>query len=401
MPINIKDMKGTDYIKTFFKDWWMVFANELKMIFSDKGVITIFFVATLLYPLLYNTLYHGGTVDDMPIAVVDLADSYSSRSLVRSLDATRELKVQVKCASMAEAEELMASRKVHGIVLVPKEYDELRTRGESAHISTYADMSAMLYYKTLTMGVNHVTLDIINSGSLEPLRYTENIPYDRNMTYTLFFIPAVLMVVIQQALFYGSSMLIGTQRENNRSFSSLPSHLSGRGMNRVLLGRGAAYYLIFAITSMYVAFLVPAMFSLPQRGSFWQILLLLFFYLNACIAFTFTWSNLIWKRETVFLLLLFFSPICLFLTGFSWPVSQAPVFWQWFSYLFPSTFGARAFINMNAAGADISMVSEEIGILTIQTMGYYFTAAIFMGIENKVLKHKGTEVSIPGPVELK
>lgn len=383
-------MKGIkQYIKDFFKDWWLVCGNELRMIFSDKGVITIFFVATLLYPLLYNALYYGGTVDDMAIAVVDESDSYSSRDFVRSLDATRELKVAVKCADMSEAEQLMVERKVHGIVFIPRDFDAKRAYGETANISTYADMSAMLYYKTLTMGVNNVTLDLMHNEKLEPLTYSSNLPYDRNMTYTLFFIPAVLMVIIQQTMFYGGAMLIGTQRENNRSFCSLPSRLHGRGLNRVLIGRGSAYYLIYAITSVYIAVLIPSMFSLPQRGSFWQILLLLFFYLNACITFTFTWSNLIWKRETVFLLLLFFSPICLFFTGFSWPVSQAPWFWQWFSYIFPSTFGARAFINMNAVGADISSVSNEITALTVQTLCYYFIAAVMMSVENRIWKYRG------------
>lgn len=257
-------MKGIkQYIKDFFGDWWLVFGNELRMIFSDKGVITIFFVATLLYPLLYNALYHGGTVDDMAIAVVDQSNSYSSRDFVRSLDATRELEVAVKCADMSEAEQLMSERKVHGIVFIPRDFDAKRAYGETANISTYADMSAMLYYKTLTMGVNNVTLDLMHNEKLEPLKYSSNLPYDRNMTYTLFFIPAVLMVIIQQTMFYGGAMLIGTQRENNRSFCSLPSRLHGRGLNRVLIGRGSAYYLIYAITSVYIAVLIP----LPQNNS--------------------------------------------------------------------------------------------------------------------------------------
>ena len=76
--------------------------NELKMIFSDNGVLVVFFLAGLAYPIIYNLIYSNGSIDDMPIAVVDMSESAESREFIRKLDATREVEVVSRCTDIYE-----------------------------------------------------------------------------------------------------------------------------------------------------------------------------------------------------------------------------------------------------------------------------------------------------------
>ena len=206
----------------------LIFSRELRHIFSDGGVMVIFFLAGLVYPLLYGIIYHNGTVDDMPVAVIDASGSAAGREFIRKLDATRELAVTRSCPAIAEAEKLMQEREVHGIVLIPEDFDLCLAEGRQAHVSTYADMSSFLYYKNLSMGVNNVMLDSMREMSLlpQPVLYEASIPYNRTFSYTLFFLSAVLLIVIQQTMFYGISMLTGTMRDDNLSFSVVPFMLN-------------------------------------------------------------------------------------------------------------------------------------------------------------------------------
>ncbi len=81
-------------------------------------------------------------------------------------------------------------------------------------------MSGFLYYKNLTMAASQVMLsemhDIQTSrfslqdtadsrypSSVQPLKYEENMPYNRNFSYSIFFLSAVLLIVVQQTMFYG------------------------------------------------------------------------------------------------------------------------------------------------------------------------------------------------------
>jgi ABC-2 type transport system permease protein len=198
------------------------------------------------------------------------------------------------------------------------------------------------------------------------------------------------MLIIQQVMFYGMGMSVGTMREENRSFASLPDTLTGRGVGRVVLGRGAVYWLLFMIIGIYVCSVVPAMFGFPQRGRFQDILILLALFVTVCIFFSMTWTTLVTRRESAFLLFLFMSPVCVFLTGFSWPTTAFPGFWKLFSYLFPSTFGCQAFINLNTAGAPLQVVAPQLCALCIQGVVYYILACAAVYVENFVSKKSGT-----------
>ncbi|MBQ6015852.1 MAG: ABC transporter permease [Bacteroidales bacterium] len=383
-----------------------IFNLELRNILHDGGVMIIFIAAGFLYPILYNYVYKNGILEDSPVAVVDNADCSDSRRMIREMDATREIDIAYECVSMEEAKELLRTRKVNGIIYFPGDFGQRLAYRETATFSIYADMSSFLYYKNVLMGSNFVMLHEVNNIKLERFRadgltdaqadqsvntvlYDDINPYNRAFSYSIFLISAILMLIVQQVMFYGMSMSVGTMREENRSFATLPDHLKGRGVGRVVLGRGAVYWLIFMIIGIYVTCIVPAMFHFPQRGSFQDILVLLALFVTVCVFFCMSWSTLVTRRESAFILFLFMSPVCVFLTGFSWPTTAFPEFWKYFSYIFPSTFGCQAFINLNTAGANLEIVAPQLRALCLQGAVYFVLACVSVYVENFVIKHRG------------
>ena len=382
-----------------------IFNLELRNILHDGGVMIIFIAAGFLYPILYNYVYKNGILEDSPVAVVDNADCSDSRRMIREMDATREIDIAYECVSMEEAKELLRTRKVNGIIYFPGDFGQRLAHRETATFSIYADMSSFLYYKNVLMGSNFVMLHEVNNIKLERFRadgltdaqadqsvntvlYDDINPYNRAFSYSIFLISAILMLIIQQVMFYGMSMSVGTMREENRSFATLPDHLKGRGVGRVVLGRGAVYWLLFMIIGIYVTCIVPAMFHFPQRGSFQDILVLLALFVTVCVFFCMSWSTLVTRRESAFILFLFMSPVCVFLTGFSWPTTAFPEFWKYFSYIFPSTFGCQAFINLNTAGANLEIVAPQLRALCLQGAVYFVLACVSVYVENFVIKHR-------------
>ena len=385
-------------LKKWFGDAVLICRRELKRIVTDGGVMLIFCVAGLGYPLLYNCIYHNGILEDTPVAVVDESRSVHSRRYIRKVDATRELRVARKCATMAEAEELMRQRKVKGVIYFPEEFgrdiDECRT----ATLSIYADMSSFLYYKNLMLGANFVMLDEMQqikierysqggmtdqeiSQLIEAIPYDENNPYNRTFSYTIFFLSAALMLIIQQVMFYGMILRTGTSREEGNYYFR-----NRRGTGRIVLGRGLVYWLLFMVTGVYIAYLVPALFGFPQRGEFFSILALLALYVLSCVFFATFWSSFFHRRETVLVTLLFISPIAMFLTGFSWPVTAFPKFWRLFSYIFPSSFACPAFMDLNTAGCSLDQVGGLMRALAIQAAVYFSLDLIAGWIEGRRVK---------------
>jgi ABC-2 type transport system permease protein len=401
----------TNYVKAWFQDALGIFNHELRNILQDGGVMIIFVVAGFLYPILYNFVYKNGILEETPIAVVDDAACADSRRLIREMDATREISIARRCADMEEAKDLFQKRKVNGIIYFPSDFGDRLAARETATFSIYADMSSFLYYKNLLMGSEFVMLHEINAikvermcldgltdaqadASVRAVRYEDVNPYNRAFSYSIFLISAILLLIIQQVMFYGMSMSVGTMREENRSFASLPDTYTGHGVGRVVLGRGAVYWLIFMTIGIYVACIVPALFGFPQRGRFGDILLLLTIFVTVCVFFSMTWTTLVTRRESAFLLFLFMSPICVFLTGFSWPTTAFPGFWKVFSWLFPSTFGCQAFINLNTAGAGLEVVVPQLQALCLQGAIYFILACGAIYVENFVLKYRAASQKV-------
>ena len=385
------------YFGQWIRDTYRIFVEELRMVVRDSGVMLIFCFAGLVYPLLYNWIYGYGVVDEMPVAVVDNSQGSYSRRYIREVDATREVAIACDCVSLAEAQELMQRQQVHGIIYIPADFDEKLNRMEQATVSTYADMSTFLYYKDLTVATNKVMLDEVHTIQaeryaaagytgqdatqlIEPVQYDEYLQYNPAISFTMFFVYMAMMMILQQVMFYGSSTLAGTLREEGRSFTR---HATGGGMGRIVLGRGFAYYLIFIVLGVYGTLLVPTLFHLPLHCDWTAMLVLLLFYVADIIFFSFTWSSAITKRETVLVLLLFVTPIAVFLTGFTWPVSQFPYLWKVLSYVFPSTFGCRAYMTLSMTGS-LEAIAPEIRALTIQTGVYFLLASLAARVENRI-----------------
>lgn len=385
------------YLGQWIRDTFKIFADELGMVVHDNGVMLIFCFAGLVYPLLYNWIYGYGVVDEMPVAVVDNSQGSYSRRYIREVDAAREVAIAYDCVSLAEARELMEQQKVHGIIYIPSDFDEKLNLMEQATVSTYADMSTFLYYKDLTVATNKVMLDEVHkiqaeryaaagytgqdaTQLIEPVQYDEYLQYNPAISFTMFFVYMAMMMILQQVMFYGSSTLAGTLREEGRSFTQ---QATGGGMGRIVLGRGFAYYLIFIVLGVYGTLLVPTLFHLPLHCDWTAVLVLLLFYVADIIFFSFTWSSAITKRETVLVLLLFVTPIAVFLTGFTWPESQFPYLWKVLSYVFPSTFGCRAYMTLCMSGS-LEAIAPEIRALTIQTGIYFLLASLAARVENRI-----------------
>ena len=132
--------------------------------------------------------------------------------------------------------------------------------------------------------------------------------------------------------------------------------------------------MIYAVMGAWLTAAVPRLFHFPQLATWQSLLTIMLPYVLACIFFGMVVSCLVKYRENVMLIMVFASVPMLFLTGVSWPQSNIPSWLQGVSWLFPSTFGARAYVRMNSMGATLYDVLTEYRILWIQTGAYFLLA---------------------------
>lgn len=367
------------------------FVTELQRIFRDPGVVVIFIVATLAYPLIYKALYWNEQINDVPVAVVDLSNSPQSREFLHRWNASPDIKLTHSCTSMAEAEQLLRDQKVHGIIYFPRDFaKQLADPLGQAHISLFCDMSSFLYMKAIYLSCNQVMLESMRNIQID--RYeqmgmdkefawslVQDAPYHETALFTptggygSFLIPAVLVLILHQTLFFGICMLGGTAREENEESYTFTS----------LIGRaGACFLTYFGLAAILLGFF-PRLFGIPHIGAIDDILLLIVPYLLAIIFFSLCVSVFIRNRESGLVLLISTSLIFLFMAGISWPKEMIPDAWRYLSYFIPYTWGAHAFIHVNSMGATLSQVTREFIALWVLTGAYGVMACVLFYIRKE------------------
>ena len=370
------------------KDLLDVAGKELRKTVSDVGVLVFFIIVPLLYPLLYAYLYGGEVVREVPVVVVDDCRSTTSREFLRKSDATPDLKIISYCADMEEARNVVHNHKAYGIIQIPSEFDRTLAEGRQATINLYCDMSGLLYYKALLSGCTMVSLDMNRdiqmvrlSGMSDREKEVMTMPIENEYVtmfnpangFQAFLIPAVLILVLQQTLVLGVSMMAGTEHERRRKGELVLGEEYSNPIT-VLGGKALAYLLVYGFTATYVLCLVPWFFHMPQL---WQLPTLVAFivpFLLASIFFAISISFFVRDRESCFLLFVFISVPLIFMSGISWPTSNMPAFWKVVAQLFPSTHAVNGFARINTAGALLQDVRYESIALWIQTAVYFMTS---------------------------
>ena len=369
-----------------------VLVEEYRRLFKDSGVMLIFLGAAFLYPVLYNLIYLNDTLRNMPIAVVDMSNTPLSRNLIRSVDATPDLEVAKTFTNLEEAKDPFYKGQVHGVLVIPADFSEKIHKKQQAKISTYYDMSSFLYYRTMAMGVNFAMLDMNDDIKIErlnsmgkvgreaeiiaaPFNYNDEILFNEGMGYSSFLIPAVLALVIHQALFFGVGMITGTAHEDDSLYTLIPPN-SGRAVFHVVAGKALCYFSWFLVVAVYVLGFIPKLFNLPHIGNPLDVVALIVPYLLASTFFIMTVSHFIRNRETGFVIFLFTSLVFLFMSGASWPRSSMGPFWVSISYLFPSTFGINGYIKINTMAATVQQIDQEYIGLWIQAGFYFITTMV-------------------------
>jgi len=389
-----------DFYKALL-DACYIWREEMRQAFRDEGVLIFFIIVPLVYPLLYSWVYNNEVVREVPVVVVDQSHSQASRSFIRMCDASPDVRVSCYASDLDDAQSLVSRQVVKGIYLIPSDFAERLNRMEQATVSVYCDMSLILTYKAIYQTAMAVSQEMGTqmqkrlSGkytareemiTTRPLRVDEVPIFNPGGGYGSSILPVVLMLILQQTLVLGIGLAAGTARERNRYGDLVPVHPCYDGVGRIVGGKALCYIMIFAVMGAYLSVAVPRLFSFPQLAAPSDLLLMMTPYLLASVFFGMTVSCLVRYRENVMLLVVFISLPLLFMTGVSWPQSNIPGYWQGVSWLFPSTFGARAFVRLNSMGASLSDVLPELRYMWIQTACYFGVACLVYGHQLRITR---------------
>ena len=374
--------KLNNYLRIIF----LSYKAEIRTVLRNSGALLILVGAAIIYPIIYSFSYGPELLRELPIALVDMDNTSTSRTLINMIEASEQVDIQEKTATFKEAQTLFAENKINGIVLIPEGFEAEIIKGEQTSISTYCDASYFLMYKQTLTGVLQSTLTFsagvevkrhLTKGSsmeqaihqAQPIAIKFNELYNPSSGYATFVMPALIIFILQQTLLIGIGLMGGAQRERGRHIHTL------RGFDKypsdIILGKTIAYGLISLFNAVIALGWVHHWFGFPMNTSIIELFLVLLPFMLSTIFMGISISAMFKKAENSIMVLVFFSLIIVFLTGFSWPVTSLPVALQYIRLIFPCNIIIQPYLRVREMGVSLQDISTEMIMINVQMFAYF------------------------------
>ena len=123
---------------------WQVARREMKILRVNR----MYFICMLGFPLLalvfFTSLMDEGLPEDMPVGVVDLDNTSTSRGLIRRLDAFQSSRVVAHYPSVNEARRAIQENQIYAFLYIPKGTTDDLLSSRRPKISYYYNMAYVM-----------------------------------------------------------------------------------------------------------------------------------------------------------------------------------------------------------------------------------------------------------------
>lgn len=381
--------------------------DEARSLWHRPGVLVVLVLLPVLYPLIVSSVYLNREAHERPMLVLDEDNSALSRRLLLSLEATPNLAIAGRPASLDAAFAELARGHAEVLVRIPSDFATDLKRGRQGRVELWSNTGNMYTYGVGALGFSSAVLELnrelgaswlsrrglttaLASRRVLPVHWEDRGLFHPSASYGGFVVVGILLMVVQQIVLMSLAYSIGWQREDEvlRHTHHPMMHLSGKSLVHL------AFYLLGIV---FIVFGVFPAFDWPAKSS------LALFVLFASLAVTLVpmallVASLVKDRFVAFQLLLFFSVPLFLLSGFSWPLEQMPLWVRAFAWCFPATPALQALRVLSMKSGDLRDVAGSFAILAAQWAAWAVVA--FVVVRRRWTHLPSSSASSPAPVAL-
>lgn len=366
-----------------------IIKDEFDLFRKESGAMLIMIIGVVAYSIFYMLPYSTEIIKEAPIGVVDFDGTKMSHEFIRNLNATDSVDVVSRPVSIDEAKHLFYKGDIKGYVIVPRDFQKEIKRGSQAVVSTYADSSYLIIYKTIYSAVVQTAINYgakIEIGKLlkkgmskdvamtvkQPFEFVQVPLYNPAGGYETYVYPVILILILHQTLVVGIGLMQGTRHELKENYCKKEEDVP-----ITLLGRCTAYVLLYVFYSIFYFLIYPAIGKYPMSYNLLPLILILLPMFYSAALFSHTISYYFKKRESSLLILVVTSLIFIFLPGLIWPKEAIPQWLNIIAYFIPATCGVDGIIKVNQMNATFWNVRYDF-LWLIFLCWMYFATSIYV-----------------------
>lgn len=377
-----------------------VFRREIRQILAHPAFAALLLPYPLLIFLLLSVVFHSGMPTSLPIAVVDLDASTSSRQVVRMVDASSGVSVKQRLTTLREAKEALVRGDVYSVLYVPEEFERDLFRRQQPELVVFSNSQLLTAGGQTARAINTALLTL-QAGASVTVRQTVGQSEETAMTavnripvqfsalfnpkqeYISFLLAAAMPAILQIFITGSTTLALSRDRHSGAGMERLVR--LGRTPLRALAGKLAPYTMLWLLQLVVTDAIIFGYFETPFHGNLPLHFVGGVLFVLACQALGATFSLI--SRDTLAslgLVSLFTAPAFGF-AGLTYPRLMMNTFAVYWGAILPLTPFLQLRVDQILRGAPFAASLPTLGWSVLLVLAY---SSILLLAVKKSLKPK-------------
>ena len=355
-------------MKLYITSIWEVAKREVNRMTSRGLYILVVLILPILSILFFSSLLKEGVPTKMPVAIVDLDQTATSRKIARAIDVTPLSKVTEYLQSETEAMSELRTGNIYGFVILPKNLQTDIFESHQPVISYYYQNGFLiagglmqndltLILNTLSTGINIQKRQAMGQpddyimSQVQPIQLTTHQLFNPTASYPAYITTIILPIMLQLFILLMTVYCIGIEIKERTSHEWL--HLSDKSIVIALTGKLLPYTIIFFFVMMFQNFMLYKVMQIPMHTSMGWLMLGSFIFVLAYQAIGIFCVGLLPMMRHSLNMAAFYGILALTLCGFSFPIEAMPPVFQYWASGFPVRHYMHIFQSQILAGFEL------------------------------------------------
>ena len=325
--------------------------REFRLFFTNKTMLSIFFMAPVFYALLIGFTYQSGKVENIPVILVNHDNKPLSNQVVEMLQDSKTLKILNYISEPANLKDETIKTEAAAVIVIPERFEAMMLQKKYPEVNVYVNTSNVLTANFATKAIQQI-LGTFSAGAeikalqkkgmnadiaktqFEPFKANYITLFNTTSNYLIFMWPAMMAVVLQQVILLAMAV---TFSEEFKRESFLKDFAGKEKYAIVVMTIKCLPIWIFANFNILFFYLCSLYFKIPAPDHIGNFFLLTAAFVIAATNLGVLVSILVPDALKATQILMVIASPAFIISGFTWPSYAMPEFIKSFTAIIPLT----------------------------------------------------------------
>lgn len=325
--------------------------------------------------ILFAELFDRGVPRDLPIVVVDMDRTPTSRKLIKMIDIAPETLLSCEAQDIRQAEQLVRSGKCDAMVLINRGFERQILSKESADVVAYVSgvnilknglisKGLMTTISTFSAGVDLQLLSTLGLTADEamaqarPIRIDSHLLFNPYTNYSYYLTPLFMPMMLLVFTVLATIFAIGSELRYSSSAEWLA--VANGSLGVAVVGKLLPIFIMMTAMASTILILLFDLVGVPLHGSIWLLILAGEIFILAYISVAVFIVTLAADMRLAMSVGGGYAVMAFSLSGITFPAMAMCGWMRWLAHLFPFTAYSRVVIDVAMRGAPDAEVVIEI-----------------------------------------